>query len=140
MKLDHPIQVGSQLFRVCECPADSLKGPRFRRLSPEIPSHSARLRPVGSSVRAAVVVASTLPSAYRYARECAPAATATEDAPRKLPGSLRGLGRPSVVLHGCSCSLYELARNAARSEEHTSELQSRQYLVCRLLLEKKEKT
>src|SRR3712207_7957156 len=33
------------------------------------------------------------------------------------------------------------ARAAAqlRSEEHTSELQSRQYLVCRLLLEKKKK-
>src|SRR3712207_7182689 len=30
-------------------------------------------------------------------------------------------------------------RGAARSEEHTSELQSRQYLVCRLLLEKKKK-
>src|SRR3712207_6949897 len=29
---------------------------------------------------------------------------------------------------------------AHRSEEHTSELQSRQYLVCRLLLEKKNKT
>src|SRR3712207_7137276 len=29
---------------------------------------------------------------------------------------------------------------AFRSEEHTSELQSRQYLVCRLLLEKKKKT
>src|SRR3712207_7464015 len=28
----------------------------------------------------------------------------------------------------------------ARSEEHTSELQSRQYLVCRLLLEKKTRT
>src|SRR3712207_8426008 len=28
----------------------------------------------------------------------------------------------------------------ARSEEHTSELQSRQYLVCRLLLEKKKYT
>src|SRR3712207_8933328 len=28
----------------------------------------------------------------------------------------------------------------ARSEEHTSELQSRQYLVCRLLLEKKKQT
>src|SRR3712207_6965084 len=27
-----------------------------------------------------------------------------------------------------------------RSEEHTSELQSRQYLVCRLLLEKKKRT
>src|SRR3712207_8108327 len=29
---------------------------------------------------------------------------------------------------------------APRSEEHTSELQSRQYLVCRLLLEKKKNT
>src|SRR3712207_7595562 len=32
---------------------------------------------------------------------------------------------------------HELRR---RSEEHTSELQSRQYLVCRLLLEKKKKS
>src|SRR3712207_7088302 len=31
------------------------------------------------------------------------------------------------------------ARSSGRSEEHTSELQSRQYLVCRLLLEKKKK-
>src|SRR3712207_7598524 len=31
-----------------------------------------------------------------------------------------------------------LANYDARSEEHTSELQSRQYLVCRLLLEKKK--
>src|SRR5687767_15990238 len=31
-------------------------------------------------------------------------------------------------------------RGAARSEEHTSELQSLAYLVCRLLLEKKNKT
>src|SRR3712207_7188429 len=30
-------------------------------------------------------------------------------------------------------------RDLLRSEEHTSELQSRQYLVCRLLLEKKRK-
>src|SRR3712207_7158790 len=30
-------------------------------------------------------------------------------------------------------------QDAGRSEEHTSELQSRQYLVCRLLLEKKKK-
>src|SRR3712207_9008085 len=31
-----------------------------------------------------------------------------------------------------------LLRHEPRSEEHTSELQSRQYLVCRLLLEKKK--
>src|SRR3712207_7580286 len=33
----------------------------------------------------------------------------------------------------------DIARCTVRSEEHTSELQSRQYLVCRLLLEKKKK-
>src|SRR3712207_7110990 len=32
------------------------------------------------------------------------------------------------------------APRRTRSEEHTSELQSRQYLVCRLLLEKKKQT
>src|SRR3712207_8634035 len=32
------------------------------------------------------------------------------------------------------------AGERGRSEEHTSELQSRQYLVCRLLLEKKKQT
>src|SRR3712207_7502569 len=34
-------------------------------------------------------------------------------------------------------NLYTVVIGAQRSEEHTSELQSRQYLVCRLLLEKK---
>src|SRR3712207_7913201 len=39
-----------------------------------------------------------------------------------------------------SSSVAARARSATRrSEEHTSELQSRQYLVCRLLLEKKKK-
>src|SRR5947209_15572137 len=35
-------------------------------------------------------------------------------------------------------ALHAQRRLQARSEEHTSELQSRQYLVCRLLLEKKK--
>src|SRR3712207_8728109 len=35
-------------------------------------------------------------------------------------------------------SLSPMGRGLPRSEEHTSELQSRQYLVCRLLLEKKK--
>src|SRR3712207_8768324 len=37
-----------------------------------------------------------------------------------------------------SCTIITILREL-RSEEHTSELQSRQYLVCRLLLEKKKK-
>src|SRR3712207_7516512 len=36
------------------------------------------------------------------------------------------------------CSFEDPAHQISRSEEHTSELQSRQYLVCRLLLEKKK--
>src|SRR3712207_7495990 len=39
-------------------------------------------------------------------------------------------GARHLGVHGCA--------RYARSEEHTSELQSRQYLVCRLLLEKKK--
>src|SRR3712207_7775302 len=35
--------------------------------------------------------------------------------------------------------IFRLSRLGGRSEEHTFELQSRQYLVCRLLLEKKNK-
>src|SRR3712207_7284909 len=47
--------------------------------------------------------------------------------PRRRSGRhLRGLRRGGVLDRG------------VRSEEHTSELQSRQYLVCRLLLEKKK--
>src|SRR3712207_8854669 len=36
-------------------------------------------------------------------------------------------------------SVFRFTISDERSEEHTSELQSRQYLVCRLLLEKKKK-
>src|SRR3712207_7560207 len=62
---------------------------------------------------------------------------------------------PAHVVAGTPAALAELVGAAAlkldavrtlvvawadeRSEEHTSELQSRQYLVCRLLLEKKKK-
>src|SRR5258707_4255613 len=41
---------------------------------------------------------------------------------------------PGVVTSSC----VRCVSSSARSEEHTSELQSRQYLVCRLLLEKKK--
>src|SRR3712207_6955725 len=43
------------------------------------------------------------------------------------------------LLHPFADRLAELT-DTERSEEHTSELQSRQYLVCRLLLEKKKNT
>src|SRR3712207_8893025 len=58
-----------------------------------------------------------------------------------LPGSRQGQGAPE----GDRQDLRDQPRlrtaevQEGRSEEHTSELQSRQYLVCRLLLEKKKK-
>src|SRR3712207_7168884 len=45
------------------------------------------------------------------------------------------LGAALAARRGRHVSAHDPAR---RSEEHTSELQSRQYLVCRLLLEKKK--
>src|SRR5258707_11722259 len=54
----------------------------------------------------------------------------------------RGMDKGSVNLHGHSHGRLKpqlRLQPSMRSEEHTSELQSRQYLVCRLLLEKKKK-
>src|SRR3712207_7906296 len=68
-----------------------------------------------------------------------------------LPISDRAGQRPSALRRRAGrarshrqerrASLHALSRHqrpCRRSEEHTSELQSRQYLVCRLLLEKKK--
>src|SRR3712207_8699025 len=58
-------------------------------------------------------------------------------APTSLAGALSGLGQRGRDADGGGHDRHLDAR-PARSEEHTSELQSRQYLVCRLLLEKKK--
>src|SRR6266404_7568650 len=47
--------------------------------------------------------------------------------------------RNSSTEKACRSSLRRPVRRCRRSEEHTSELQSLAYLVCRLLLEKKKK-
>src|SRR5216684_5865813 len=70
----------------------------------------------------------------------------------RIPVEGLGLGLPEVLAQGLRSILLPLTvivlaasaptrkmRPAARSEEHTSELQSRLHLVCRLLLEKKKK-
>src|SRR3712207_7808595 len=64
-----------------------------------------------------------------------------------LLGSLSGISISKLLIGGVVPGLilsvafvaYIVVRSKlSRSEEHTSELQSRQYLVCRLLLEKKK--
>src|SRR3712207_8041194 len=65
-----------------------------------------------------------IPERSSVTRSAAPSATSGET--------------PSAVT-GLMLSVTSPGAPSARSEEHTSELQSRQYLVCRLLLEKKKK-
>src|SRR3712207_8006108 len=50
-----------------------------------------------------------------------------------------GLSPYSSIRHHHTPDTLSNTRSLMRSEEHTSELQSRQYLVCRLLLEKKKR-
>src|SRR3712207_7186314 len=57
------------------------------------------------------------------------------------PEAIERLVRKLAKRHQRLCFAYEAGPTGyglQRSEEHTSELQSRQYLVCRLLLEKKK--
>src|SRR3712207_7609304 len=58
------------------------------------------------------------------------------DGPRPRREDLRGGARPGA--RGPEGNRGVSRHGEDRSEEHTSELQSRQYLVCRLLLEKKK--
>src|SRR3712207_7833329 len=60
-------------------------------------------------------------------------APARVDVRREIGGRHRPLRNRPLKHH-------RRADHGQRSEEHTSELQSRQYLVCRLLLEKKKET
>src|SRR3712207_7167619 len=64
---------------------------------------------------------------FRSQRRSRLAARPPPEAARRGPTALRAVGARSDLDR----------REHGRSEEHTSELQSRQYLVCRLLLEKK---
>src|SRR5438445_7058713 len=57
------------------------------------------------------------------------------------PAKSFGICEVATWTPGVSCFIdaSKSTQESWRSEEHTSELQSRQYLVCRLLLEKKKK-
>src|SRR3712207_9000162 len=70
----------------------------------------------------------------RDEREVDEQAAAPADVDRELPDRLEERERLDVADRAADLG----DDHVDRSEEHTSELQSRQYLVCRLLLEKKK--
>src|SRR2546425_4815475 len=67
-------------------------------------------------------------------------ASVSEGATRNEPASLEGAIDPERGMITESTTAKEHNGYVKRSEEHTSELQSLAYLVCRLLLEKKKST
>src|SRR2546425_6612651 len=75
---------------------------------------------------------STLPSEYLVSSRVAASSTASLIAMPSEPGELGSCSRTFLPDWVSGLGL-------ARSEEHTSELQSLAYLVCRLLLEKKKR-
>src|SRR5438552_5599495 len=66
---------------------------------------------------------------------CGPGTITMDLAERVAPGMVVGIDSRGEVIARAD----ELRRSRGRSEEHTSELQSPDHLVCRLLLEKKKK-
>src|SRR3712207_8636435 len=62
----------------------------------------------------------------------------SSDAGPAQQGTVVPLENPETSPSGSATAVRRVQPEQARSEEHTSELQSRQYLVCRLLLEKKK--
>src|SRR3712207_7877224 len=65
------------------------------------------------------------------------AGDANGDAPRRVGSAVEDRGGKDDGVGHLRLRAVAHAQDRRRSEEHTSELQSRQYLVCRLLLEKK---
>src|SRR2546422_5545775 len=103
-----------------------------RRLTPELARRAMRVYDLGPTALP--------PSELNAASD--------ETASETLAGDLAALGYPGLAYlrprnwkpkNPGEVLLSALAREDLRSEEHTSELQSRLHLVCRLLLEKKKK-
>src|SRR3712207_8049572 len=88
------------------------------------------------SLHAALPISAALARRFRRAR------LRRRHRHRRLPAAVGAHARRSSRSRGGhrhrSRRQSEEAAGRTRSEEHTSELQSRQYLVCRLLLEKKQ--
>src|SRR3989442_6505531 len=97
------------------------------------------VRPKQSPTRAHVTELMPSPNENKTAKKTigqrAPSlyiSTARPRAPRSTP-------KAPILCFECRSPSHPVSGRTTRSEEHTSELQSRPHLVCRLLLEKKKK-
>src|SRR5205823_11519302 len=107
------------------CPISQPRAPITMR-----PSGSMRMKAPSASPAAAV----SCPAAPERSASSSPPA-ALSDTPRKARRESARVSATALI--GACGHPSALAPRLSRSEEHTSELQSLAYLVCRLLLEKK---
>src|SRR3712207_1811323 len=114
--------------RPAPAPPPGLRRPTSRLVSATPPPVADPRRPVGQP-RLATDAGSSFPTPAR--RSCT---LATRSGHGRLSGDQSSALSPAP--HQPRSQSF--VPHASRSEEHTSELQSRQYLVCRLLLEKKK--
>src|SRR2546422_4107090 len=88
------------------------------------------VRPMGAWSTSTTSLIASQPSSAR---------TSPTGSPRCCFAPCVPVSRDSSCRNSTSCTRVDLPDPDTRSEEHTSELQSRLHLVCRLLLEKKKK-
>src|SRR3712207_8013933 len=75
---------------------------------------------------------------FRSGRWCVTGSRWRATASSTTPCTWSPSAKPDRTFGARPTNRKKIAEGKSRSEEHTSELQSRQYLVCRLLLEKKK--
>src|SRR5687768_17852282 len=104
--------------------------PSFKNIKPRM-NHAPSLTPrvfTSATMTIAAIATAFIPQGERFTT-CPAYVARPTDSTAVSPGSIT-----RNAIHP-----YMKATAGPRSEEHTSELQSRLHLVCRLLLEKKEK-
>src|SRR5699024_12380799 len=99
-------------------------------------SHTATTQPSPLSLHDALPI-STSSYAHPVCHQ-APSTYSTNEAPNTMPSSLLGPAHSTSPHQYAWHTREPTPQTPGRSEEHTSELQSRFDLVCRLLLEKKK--
>src|SRR3989441_3475064 len=123
-----------------------VSGPKYPiRMGPRSAARGSRGRPARPSAAAPIATRNArLRMSPSFSGSLAPMLVATRD--KILPTTMTGsYPRPQWFTEGLRGRAFKDAlgdsvfREQYRSEEHTSELQSLAYLVCRLLLEKKKK-
>src|SRR5690349_25148502 len=103
-----------------------------------MPSPERRLRAFGAAVQVTSFFLNDTATTEIYTLSLHDALPISTWAGASTSATIRSIGVPACARSATSRTASRIDDRSSRSEEHTSELQSRRDLVCRLLLEKKK--